>query len=104
MDMPEGYKHFSKTKPIRLEHFSPVIEWWNNRKEIVVDENPKAKKYTIDEIKARNYNIDLCGFPHEEEVILEPNDLIAQYQEKRASLNANIDSILSQIKTILESK
>lgn len=104
MDMPEGYKHFSKTKPIRLEHFSPVISWWNNRKEIVVDENPKAKKYTIDEIKARNYNIDLCGFPHEEEVILEPNDLITQYQEKRASLNANIDSILSKIKTILESE
>ena len=104
MDMPEGYKHFSKTKPIRLEHFSPVISWWNNRKEIVVDENPKAKKYTIDEIKARNYNIDLCVFPHEEEVILEPNDLITQYQEKRASLNANIDSILSKIKTILESK
>lgn len=104
MDMPEGYKHFSKTKPIRLEHFFPVISWWNNRKEIVVDENPKAKKYTIDEIKARNYNIDLCGFPHEEEVILEPNDLITQYQEKRASLNANIDSILSKIKTILESK
>lgn len=104
MDMPEGYKHFSKTKPIRLEHFSPVISWWNNRKEIVVDENPKAKKYTIDEIKARNYNIDLCGFLHEEEVILEPNDLITQYQEKRASLNANIDSILSKIKTILESK
>ena len=104
MDMPEGYKHFSKTKPIRLEHFSPVISWWNNRKEIVVDENPKAKEYTIDEIKARNYNIDLCGFPHEEEVILEPNDLITQYQEKRASLNANIDSILSKIKTILESK
>ena len=104
MDMPEGYKHFSKTKPIRLEHFSPVISWWNNRKEIVVDENPKAKKYTFDEIKARNYNIDLCGFPHEEEVILEPNDLITQYQEKRASLNANIDSILLKIKTILESK
>lgn len=104
MDMPEGYKHFSKTKPIRLEHFSPVISWWNNRKEIVVDENPKAKKYTFDEIKAKNYNIDLCGFPHEEEVILEPNDLITQYQEKRASLNANIDSILSKIKTILESK
>ena len=26
LDMPEGYKHFSKTKPIKLEHFDPVIE------------------------------------------------------------------------------
>ena len=104
MDMPEGYKHFSKTKPIKLEHFAPVIEWWNDRKEIIVDDAPKAQKYSINEIKEKNYNIDLCGFPHEEEEILEPKELIAQYQEKRATLNANIDSILSQITTILETK
>ena len=27
LDMPEGYKHFSKNKPMKLEHFEPVIEW-----------------------------------------------------------------------------
>lgn len=25
MDMPEGYKHFSKTKPMRLEHCQPIM-------------------------------------------------------------------------------
>lgn len=25
LDMPEGYKHFSKTKPMKLEHFDPAI-------------------------------------------------------------------------------
>lgn len=30
LDMPEGYKHFSKTKPMKLEHFAPVMEWWND--------------------------------------------------------------------------
>ena len=102
MDMPEGYKNFSKTKPIRLEHFEPVIEWWNNRQAIEEDGFDKAKCYTIEEIKASNYNLDLCGYPHIEEEILEPDVLISQYQEKRASLNANIDSILSQITAILE--
>lgn len=43
----EGYKHFSKTKPMKLEHFQPAIDWWNNREEIIVDESPKAKKYTV---------------------------------------------------------
>ena len=43
MDMPEGYKHFSKTKPIRLEHFDSVKAWWDNRREINKDGNPKAK-------------------------------------------------------------
>ncbi len=101
LDMPDGYKNFSKTKPMKLEHFSPAIEWWNNREEITVDGFDKAKKYTVDEIAARTYNIDLCGYPHEEEEILPPKELIQQYQEKRASLNADIDRILAQITEIL---
>lgn len=101
LDMPEGYKNFSKTKPMELKHFNPAIEWWNNREEINIDGFDKAKKYSVDEITARNYNIDLCGYPHEEEEILPPKELIQQYQEKRASLNADIDRILAQITEIL---
>lgn len=101
LDMPDGYKNFSKTKPMKLEHFSPVMEWWDNREEIVIDGFDKAKKYTTGELTERNYNIDLCGFPHEEEEILPPKELIQQYQEKRASLNADIDRILEQITNIL---
>jgi len=101
LDMPDGYKNFSKTKPMKLEHFNPVAEWWNNREEISIDGFDKAKKYSTKEIEERSYNIDLCGFPHEEEEILPPKELIQQYQEKRASLNADIDRILSQITFIL---
>lgn len=101
LDMPEGYKNFSKTKPMKLEHFSPAIAWWKNREPISADGFDKARKYTLEEIKARNYNIDLCGYPHEEEKILTPKELIQQYQEKRASLNADIDRILAQITDIL---
>jgi len=101
LDMPEGYKNFSKTKPMELKHFDPVVEWWNNRQEISIDGFEKAKKYTVEEMVARNYNIDLCGYPHEEEEILPPKELIQQYQEKRASLNADIDRILAQITEIL---
>ena len=86
---------------MKLEHFSPAIQWWHNREEINIDGFDKAKLYTIDELKARNYNIDLCGYPHEEEEILPPKELIQQYQEKRASLNADIDRILAQITSIL---
>lgn len=101
LDMPEGYKNFSKTKPMELKHFGPAIEWWNNREEINIDGFDKAKKFTAEEIAERNYNIDLCGYPHEEEEILPPKELIQQYQEKRASLNADIDRILAQITEIL---
>lgn len=101
LDMPDGYKNFSKTKPMQLEHFNPVFEWWNNRKEITIDEFDKSKKYLLQEIIDRNYNIDLCGFPHEEEEILAPKELIQQYQEKRLSLNADIDRVLNKITDIL---
>ena len=101
LDMPEGYKNFSKTKPMKLEHFAPAIEWWTDRKPISMDGFDKAQSYTVEELAARNYNIDLCGYPHEEEEILAPKELIQQYQEKRASLNADIDRILEQITNIL---
>ncbi len=101
LDMPDGYKIFSKTKPMKIEHFAPAIEWWGNRDEITIDGFDKARKYTAEELVERNYNIDLCGFPHEEEEILPPKELIQQYQEKRASLNADIDCILEQITNIL---
>lgn len=102
LDMPEGYKHFSKTKPMKLDHFEPVMNWWNNRTEIEEDGFDKAKKYRKEDLENKyNYNIDLCGFPHEEEVILAPHDLIQRYQEERASLNAEIDRVLDEITALL---
>lgn len=101
LDMPDGYKNFSKTKPMKLEHFDTVVDWCKNREEINIDGFDKARCYTAEEIVERNYNIDLCGFPHEEEEILPPDELIHTYQEKRASLNADIDRILAEISDIL---
>ena len=98
LDMPEGYKHFSKTKPMKPEHFAPVVEWWNDRKEITEDGFDKAKKYTVQQLSEElGYNLDQCGYPHEEEEILAPMDLIRRYQEERASLNAEIDRVLAGI-------
>ena len=99
--MPDGYKNFSKTKPMKKEHFKEVVEWWDDRKEINVDGFDKAKKYSIQEIKERNYNLDLCGYPYEEEEILPPMELLQKYQEKRAEVDKNIDDILSQIKAMI---
>lgn len=102
LDMPDGYKHFSKTKPMKLEHFAPVIEWWNDRREITVDGFDKAKKFTAEQLsKELGYNFDQCGYPHEEEEILDPLDLIRRYEEQRTSLNVEIDRVLAEITTLL---
>lgn len=102
LDMPEGYKHFSKTKPMKLEHFQPVLDWWDNRHEINEDGFDKSKKYSVDQLTEEfGYNLDQCGYPHEEEEILAPMDLIQRYEEQRASLNAEIDKVLEEITSLL---
>lgn len=101
LDMPQGYKNFSKTKPMLLGHFEPAREWWQNRRELVEDGFSKAKCYSAEELKNLGYNLDLCGFPHEEEEILPPMELIAHYQQKRTELNGEIDRILGDIMALL---
>lgn len=103
LDMPEGYKHFSKTKPMQREHFAPVDAWWDDRKEIKDTETDtfKSKKYTIDEIIARGYDIDLCGYPTAVKEILSPEDTMRNFIEHRNTLNAKLDKQLEDIIALL---
>lgn len=102
LDMPEGYKHFSKTKSMKLEHCNPIKEWWNNRKEIIVEDgNEKSRCYSVEDLIASDCNFDLCKFPKEEEEILPPAELLADYFKKRAALDHEIDKTLAEIQRIL---
>ena len=102
VDIPSDRKHFSKTKPMELKHFDDAIAWWNDRKEITLEDGPKAQKYTAEFLlKDQGCNIDLCGYPHEEEEVLDPLDTIRNYQEKRTALNAEIDKVLSELEALL---
>jgi type I restriction enzyme M protein len=102
VDIPSDRKHFSKTKPMELKHFDECIEWWNNRKEIVAEDGPKSQVFTADYLlNEQGCNLDLCGYPHEEEEVLDPMDTIREYQEKRATLNAEIDKVLADLETLL---
>ncbi|WP_024867129.1 type I restriction-modification system subunit M [Butyrivibrio sp. FCS014] len=102
VDMPTDRKHFSKTKPMELKHFDDAIAWWNDRKEIMLEDGPKAQKFTADFLlNEQECNLDLCGYPHEEEEVLSPMETIQNYQEKRASLNAEIDKVLAELEVLL---
>ena len=104
MDMPEGYKAFSKTKPMLLEHMKSVEDWWNNKTEIEVDGFPKAKSFTPDELKALGFNFDQCGFATVEEEILPPKELIAKYQTEREAQEAVLDEALKKILALIDNK
>lgn len=106
VDIPSGYKHFSKTKPMKLEHFNDCFTWWNDRKEIKDTETDtyKAKSYSVQELINRNYDLDLCGYPTVEEEVLSPEETIKIFHEKRNSLNSQIDKKLSEIEALMGNK
>lgn len=104
LDMPEGYKHFSKTKPMKREHFNCVDEWWDNRIEIAdeVEGSFKAKKISISEIKNNNYVLNYCGYPKEKKEILSPKDTMKNFIIRRTELDKLMDDKLAIIERLME--
>lgn len=104
MDLPEGYKAFSKTKPVELKHFQPIIKWWNNREEIKdlkedesLRDTWKSKSFTKEDLEQMGYNLDQCGYPVEEEIILSPKETMENFISKREILEKQLDEKLSEI-------
>jgi type I restriction enzyme M protein len=91
--VPEGQKAYSMTRPIRLEHLEPCAGWWKKRKKSEV-----AWKVGIEEVKARNYNLDFKN-PHTvEENHGDPAELLARLKESEAETA----KLRDQLKAILE--
>ncbi len=108
MDLPEEYKAFSKTKPVELKHMQPIIDWWKNRTEIKDSKNAesltetyKSKKFTMEELSNLNYNLDQCGYPVKEEIILSPKETMNNFIEKREILEKQLDKKLKEIIEIM---
>ncbi|MEE3711596.1 class I SAM-dependent DNA methyltransferase [Campylobacter sp. CLAX-7218-21] len=102
VDIPDGIKHFSKTKPMKLSDFDDCVAWWNDRKEIADEEgNPKAKCFISQELIEGGYNLDLCGYPHEEEEILSIKETIINYKKHSEAAEEKINATLAKITKIL---
>ena len=97
--VPEGQKAYSMTRPIRFEHLQPCLDWWGGASREGREGNEVAWKVTIDEIKARNYNLDFKN-PHTiEKNHGDPNTLLAKLEESEketASLRDRLKAILEE--------
>lgn len=74
---PEGYKSYSKTKPIKYDEFSLEKKWWNNR-----IENEFAWKVDVDTISKNNFNLDINNPTSAKEEKLESPDYILNEFER----------------------
>nr|WP_302416405.1 class I SAM-dependent DNA methyltransferase [uncultured Romboutsia sp.] len=95
--LPKGYKNYTKTKPIKLEEFDLEKKWWNNR-----EENEYAWKVSVEDIKARNYNLDFKNPNKEEEDLGDPKMLLEKYHEAKAEVSKLQESLIEELRKILE--
>ena len=96
---PEGVKSYNKTKPMRFEEFETEIKWWGDEANGFKKrkQTEQAWKVGIDEIIARNYNLDIKN-PHVgEQVSHNPDELLQQYEQQQNE----ITGLRDQLKNIL---
>lgn len=97
--VPEGQKAYSMTRPIRVEHLQGCVEWWGGAERTDRQQTEQAWKVTIDEIKARGYNLDFKN-PHTvaddhgdpEELLT----LLEESEQKTAQLRDQLKGILAE--------
>ncbi|WP_129596911.1 type I restriction-modification system subunit M [Methanohalophilus profundi] len=95
---PEGYKSYSKTKPIRIEEFKPEKEWWENR-----EENEHAWKVPVEDIRKNNYNLDIKN-PHTvEENHGDPEELLEKYNSLTSEIEETRTLLKDELIQALES-
>lgn len=61
--VPAGQKAYSMTKPIKVEHLQGCMDWWGGAEREGRQETPQAWRVSIEDIKARGYNLDIKN-PH----------------------------------------
>jgi type I restriction enzyme M protein len=60
---PQGYKSYSKTKPIRLEEFQPEQAWWGDEANDFADRVENAQAWKVD-FKAKRLQAEAAAQPH----------------------------------------
>lgn len=96
---PEGVSSYNKTRPMRFEEFESEINWWGKEDDEFANrvENEQAWKVPVQDIKDRNYNLDIKN-PHVgEQTSHDPEELLAKYQREQEA----IANLRNQLKAIL---
>ena len=97
--VPEGQKAYSMTKPIRLEHLQACMDWWGGKDRKGREEGLQAWRVSAEDIKARNYNLDIKNPTSITEDHGDPEALLAELNEAEAEtarLRDQLKAILAE--------
>ena len=93
------FRIYSMTKPIRFSYFQDCIDWRGGEKREGRMETELAWKVSIDEVKERDFNLDIKNPNTVEAELEDPETLLAKLQEaeaETAALQDKLKSILSE--------
>ena len=93
---PEGYKSYSKTKPMRISEFDPEKAWWNDRKE-----TEHAWRVPIETIVKGNYNLDIKNPNTPVEEHGDPTALLAELTAVEEKIATAKEHLKTQLETCL---
>lgn len=96
LPLPEGYKSFSKTKPMQSKHFEEVREWWNDR-----EETERAWQVKKEEIIESDYNLDMNNPNIKEEDNHDPKELLRKYNEVQNEIKGLQELLKKELKDVL---
>jgi type I restriction enzyme M protein len=102
---PAGVKNYNKTKPMKFEEFQTEIDWWGNEADGFASrvETEQAWQVSIDDIIARNFNLDIKN-PHVGEVIShDPQELLSNYAKQQDDIQALRDQLKGILSAALAS-
>lgn len=97
--LPAGVKAYNKTKPMKVEEFEALAQWWGNEADNFKTriETTQAWKVSLADLQARNYNLD-CKNPHvAEQITQDPEVLITQFH----TMQQDISQLRNQLKSVL---
>jgi type I restriction enzyme M protein len=94
---PDGYKSYSKTKPLRIEEFAAEKKWWGKRKE-----SEHAWRVSLEEIRARSFNLDFRNPRSKDEGPGDPDELLSELELMDADIREKRDHLLAEIEAILK--
>jgi type I restriction enzyme M protein len=100
---PDGYKSYSRSKPLTIEEFDQEKRWWGGAERRGRKTNQYAWKVSAAEIVEKNYNLDAVGKnPHRvEENHADPIELMAEYQRIVGELKKAQDALKSELMAAL---
>ena len=96
---PKGVKNYNKTRPMRIEEFDVEAAWWGSEDDgfAAREEGEFAWKVSLEDLQARNWNLD-CKNPHiSEQISHDPDQLLTDY----ANLQDEVSDLREQLKAVL---